>query len=75
MRRDKRSPPSHPDTGCRSPQSLGRAPVSILLYVEDVDSQFQRALAAGAEETMPMQNQIDGDRRGTLTDPFGQVWL
>ncbi len=64
-----------PDMGYRSPQSLGGSPVSILLYVEDVDSQFQQALAAGAKEMMPVQDQFDGDRRGTLIDPFGHIWL
>jgi PhnB protein len=64
-----------PDMGYRSPRSLGGSPVSILLYVVDVDAQFARALAAGAKETMPITDQFDGDRRGTLTDPFGHVWL
>jgi PhnB protein len=64
-----------PDMGYRSPQSLGGSPVSILLYVADVDAQFARAIAAGAKETMPVADQFDGDRRGTLMDPFGHVWL
>ena len=64
-----------PDMGYRSPQSLGGSPVSILLYVADVDEQVARAIAAGAKETMPVADQFDGDRRGTLTDPFGHVWL
>jgi PhnB protein len=64
-----------PDMGYRSPQSLGGSPVSILLYVADVDAQAARAVAAGAKETMPVADQFDGDRRGTLTDPFGHVWL
>jgi PhnB protein len=64
-----------PDMGYRSPRSLGGSPVSILLYVEDVDAQFRQAVAAGAKETAPVQDQFDGDRRGTLTDPFGHVWL
>jgi PhnB protein len=64
-----------PDMGYRSPQSLGGSPVSILLYVADVDALVARAVAAGAKETMPVADQFDGDRRGTLTDPFGHVWL
>ena len=64
-----------PDMGYRSLQSLGGSPVSILLYVADVDAQVARAIAAGAQETMPVADQFDGDRRGTLTDPFGHVWL
>jgi PhnB protein len=43
--------------------------------VEDVDAQFGQAVAAGGTATMPVADQFDGDRRGTLTDPFGHVWL
>jgi PhnB protein len=64
-----------PDMGYRSPQSLGGSPVSLLLYVTDVDTQFAQAIAAGAKETSPIADQFDGDRRGTATDPFGHVWL
>jgi PhnB protein len=64
-----------PDMGYRSPQSLGGSPVSMLIYVEDADAFAARAIAAGAKETMPVTDQFDGDRRGTLTDPFGHVWL
>jgi PhnB protein len=63
-----------PDMGFRGPQSLGGTPVSILLYVEDVDSRFQQALAAGATTLKPLQDQFYGDRSGTVTDPFGHVW-
>ncbi|QPF74728.1 VOC family protein [Roseateles sp. DAIF2] len=64
-----------PDMGYRSPQTLGGSPVSLLLYVEDVDAVFAQAVAAGGKETMAVADQFDGDRRGTLTDPFGHVWL
>jgi len=64
----------HPDMGYRSPQSIGGTPVSILLYVEDVDRWFERAIAAGGKVTRPVANQFYGDRTGTLTDPFGHVW-
>src|SRR5271155_1703212 len=64
-----------PEMGYRSPQSLGGSPVSILIYVADADALAARAIAAGAKETMPVADQFDGDRRGTLTDPFGHVWL
>jgi PhnB protein len=64
-----------PDMGYRSPQSLGGSPVSLMLFVADVDAQVARAIAAGAKETMPVADQFDGDRRGTITDPFGHVWL
>jgi PhnB protein len=64
-----------PDMGYRSPKSYGGSPVSLLLYVEDVDAVFARAVAGGAIENMAVTDQFDGDRRGTLTDPFGHVWL
>jgi PhnB protein len=64
-----------PDMGYRSPKSFGGSPVSLLLYVEDVDVFFAKAIAGGATETQAVADQFDGDRRGTLTDPFGHVWL
>jgi PhnB protein len=64
-----------PDMGYHSPQFLGGSPVSLMLYVADVDAQFAQALAAGAKETLAVADQFDGDRRGTLIDPFGHVWL
>ena len=45
-----------------------------MLYVEDVDAVFKRALDAGGREQRPLQNQFYGDRSGTLADPFGHVW-
>lgn len=63
-----------PDMGYRSPQSLGGATVSILLYVEDVDARFSQAIAAGAMVRKPVANQFYGDRSGTLEDPEGHVW-
>ena len=64
-----------PDMGYRGPQSLGGSSVSIHLYVEDVDAIFARAVELGATVAMPVADQFDGDRRGTLIDPFGHVWL
>jgi PhnB protein len=64
-----------PDMGYRSPISVGGSSVSILLYVADVDAVFARAVASGADEVMPVADQFDGDRRGTLKDPFGHIWL
>jgi PhnB protein len=64
-----------PDMGYRSPQSYGGSPVSFLIYVDDVDAQFARMISAGSKETMAVVDQFDGDRRGTVTDPFGHVWL
>jgi PhnB protein len=64
-----------PDMGYRSPQSYGGSPVSFLIYVNDVDAQFARMISAGSKETQAVADQFDGDRRGTVTDPFGHVWL
>jgi PhnB protein len=63
-----------PDMGFRSPQSLGGAGVSLHLYVRDVDACFNKAVAAGAKELRPVQDQFYGDRSGTMEDPFGHVW-
>lgn len=63
-----------PDGSFRGPHSLGGSAVSILLYVEDVDTLFDRAIAAGAKALRPVTDQFYGDRAGTLEDPFGHVW-
>jgi PhnB protein len=64
----------HPDMGYRGPRSMGGSSVSILLYVDDVDTIFDRALSAGATVQRPIANQFYGDRSGKLEDPFGHVW-
>lgn len=63
-----------PDGGHRSPAAIGGTPVSIMLYVEDVDGIFDRAVGAGATVKRPVADQFYGDRTGTLEDPFGHVW-
>ena len=60
--------------GHKSPKSYGGTPVSLMLYVADVDAVFKRALAAGATEQRAVEDQFYGDRVGTLVDPFGHVW-
>lgn len=64
----------HPEMGYRGPRSLGGSAVSIMLYVDDVDAVFERAIKAGAKSQRPVANQFYGDRSGTLEDPFGHVW-
>jgi PhnB protein len=64
----------HPDMGYRGPEAYGGTPVSLYLYVEDVDRVFGQALAAGAKQQRPVKDQFYGDRSGTLQDPFGHVW-
>lgn len=63
-----------PQMGNKSPQSLGGSPMGLMLYVDDVDSVFTRAVTAGGTITRPLQNQFYGDRSGTITDPFGHLW-
>jgi PhnB protein len=63
-----------PHMGALSPQTIGGSPVSLCLYVENVDAMFQQALAAGAKEKRAVQDQFYGDRSGTLEDPFGHTW-
>ena len=63
-----------PDPKFRGPQSLGGTPVTMMMYVEDVDAQFARAVAAGAITVQPVANTFYGDRAGTLIDPFGHSW-
>jgi len=63
-----------PEMGYKSPQSLGGSPISIMIYVVDVDTVFKRAIAAGGKEQRPVKDQFYGDRSGTLEDPFGHVW-
>ena len=64
----------NPAWGAKAPTPGVSPPVQLMIYVEDVDATFKRALAAGAKETQPIKNQFYGDRSGTLTDPFGHVW-
>ncbi|MGA3195246.1 MAG: VOC family protein [Terriglobales bacterium] len=63
-----------PEMGHRGPQSLGSSPVSLLVYVEDVDKIVERAVAAGAKIMKPVQDQFYGDRSGFIQDPFGHLW-
>lgn len=63
-----------PQMGARGPQSIGGTPVTIHVYVEDVDTVFNQAVAAGAQVRMPLADMFWGDRYGLLTDPFGHSW-
>lgn len=62
------------DMGYRGPESYGGTPVSIMIYVENVDAVFERAVAAGAKVKEPIQDKFYGDRAGTVIDPFGHQW-
>ena len=63
-----------PDMGARGPKAVGGTPVSVLVYVEDVDAVFNRALQAGAKELRPLEDRFYGDRTGEFEDPFGHRW-
>ena len=63
-----------PEMGHKSPKTLGGSPVSMLIYVEDVDAVFAQAIAAGAKEDRPVEDKFYGDRGGSLIDPFGHIW-
>ena len=64
----------NPQEGYKSPKTLGGSGVGIMIYVDDVDTIFNQAIAAGGTEVKALQDQFYGDRSGTLTDPYGHVW-
>ena len=63
-----------PQMETKSPQTVGGTTTGLFLYVQDVDAAFQKAVAAGAKETMPVADMFWGDRYGKLMDPFGHSW-
>jgi len=63
-----------PEMDCRGPQSIGATPVTIHMFVDDVDAAFGKAVAAGAQVKMPLADMFWGDRYGVLADPFGHAW-
>ncbi len=63
-----------PHMGCLSPQALNGSPVTLSLYVEDVDGLYAQATKAGAKVVMPLADQFWGDRYGVVADPFGHQW-
>lgn len=60
---------------CPSAETLGGSSISLFIYVPNVDTAFEQAIAAGAMETMPVMDMFWGDRCGNLTDPFGYTWM
>jgi PhnB protein len=65
---------AYPDMGYNGPKSLGGSPVSLMIYVEDVDTVFNQAVQAGATVKEAVSDKFYGDRIGSLIDPFGHVW-
>jgi PhnB protein len=63
-----------PDMGMRGPKTLGGTPVTLSVYVDDVDTVFDRAVSAGATALRPVEDQFYGDRSGQFEDPFGHHW-
>jgi PhnB protein len=63
-----------PEMDARSPKTVGGTPVSMLVYVEDADAVFDRAIEAGAKELQPVEDKFYGDRSGQFEDPFGHQW-
>lgn len=64
----------NPAFNAKAPEMGTTPPVQLMIYVDDVDATFKRAIDAGATEKQPVKNQFYGDRSGTLTDPFGHCW-
>ncbi len=65
----------YPEQGATGPASLGGTPVTIHLYVADVDATIAAAQAQGATLLRPAKDEFFGDRAGTLVDPFGHRWM
>jgi PhnB protein len=63
-----------PDMDIVGPKTRGGPTGSLMIYVEDCDSAFARAMEAGAIQERPVETQFYGDRSGTLIDPFGHRW-
>jgi PhnB protein len=64
-----------PDMGYKSPESIGGSSVSIHVLVDDVDLTYGKAIKLGAKELMAVASQFDGERRGSLIDPYGHISL
>jgi PhnB protein len=65
---------AYPVMGYNGPKSLGGSPVSLMIYVENVDTVFDQAVQAGATVKEAVTDKFYGDRTGSLIDPFGHVW-
>jgi PhnB protein len=63
-----------PEQGNLSPKSRGGTTFGLIIYTDDVDTAFNKAIQAGGTEKMAVENQFWGDRMGSLTDPFGHKW-
>ncbi|MCI0446559.1 VOC family protein [bacterium] len=64
----------YPEMGVKSPKTFGGSPITLYLYVQDVDSFVDHAVKNGARVQRPIENQFYGDRTGTIEDPYGHIW-
>ena len=65
----------YPEIQALSPKTIGGSPVSLHVYVEDVDTMIERAVQAGAKLVQPVADKFYGDRVGGIEDPFGYRWF
>ncbi|HVO05127.1 MAG TPA: VOC family protein [Candidatus Cybelea sp.] len=63
-----------PEMNARGPKTVGGTPVTIMVYVEDVDDVVERAIERGAKLLREVKDQFYGDRSGAIEDPQGHVW-
>jgi PhnB protein len=70
----RENPDAHPEVVLRAPSTLSGASVILELYVDDVEAAVKRAVAAGAQLSLPVHGTFFGDRRAHVIDPFGHVW-
>ncbi len=63
-----------PDGPTQSPNSLNGSTATLFIYTDDVDTLWERAIEAGAEEVFPLELQFYGDKAGRVRDPFGHTW-
>ena len=64
----------HPEIGAHGPHKYGGSPTSLMLYTEDVDAVYNKAIGLGAKVERPLADQFYGDRTGGIIDPFGHRW-
>jgi len=64
-----------PDMGAVGPETIGGTPLSLMIYVKEVDKFTQKAIAEGLEVLRPVEDQFYGDRSGQFKDPFGHKWV
>jgi PhnB protein len=64
----------YPEMDAVGPKTVGGTPVTMSVYVENVDATFDRAVKAGAKALRPVEDQFYGDRSGQFLDPFGHKW-